>query len=1328
MSDVVVGVRLQADGSGFVGQLKLSRAELDALSASAKNTSAAFDAGRAASQNYATMAARLHAALDPMYTVQQRFNQELNEAEALFKAGAISSRVYADAVRLANDNLRAGAAAVQASTGAAQQHTQALGAQRAGYQQLGFQMQDVFASYASGTRLSVIAAQQAGQFASAISLIGQASGESTTRFGRFANFMGGPWGIAIGVGVTALGALLAALDSSKEKTKDAEDAFVSLADKLDRTKNSYEAVIKATREYNDEQARSRQLTLDAAAAVAVQTAENIRNAKSKLLGLQEQLREEQKLPALYGYTRDDGTVVASKENYRATQLRGQIAATQKELRELEQGAVNSVNVIATEMAKLQTDPRYAIEQGFKKLREEAAAARMPVETLTKRLAELNRQERAALEALKDNRSSAAKSIGGTLAAFGSPLAGARLTGRYNEQRPGHRHGGIDLAAPAGTPIYAPQAGVVDFTGRAGAYGNLLKLGHGAGTETRYGHLSRFAVEKGQAVKKGDVLGYVGSTGRSTGPHLHYEVLINGKAVDPTKASFLIDEVKIAAAAQKSEERLQEFGDKAANSIAQINAEFDEQPRLIDRANAATATLNELIKGLNSEQPLGFEQLIADAEQAKIVIKESLNRPFEEFMAAQRESAEIDKLLLAGRYDEAEALKVVLRLQEQQGPLSEAQLKAVLATVEGARRLSMVMRDQRALIQANLDAIDDMRGALEQTVAGMLRGKLSAGAILSSIGNSYIQITSKRIVESMFGDTLRQLEEQATGQDKVRKASDGIAGALDDGSKAVKGFADVVRAVTGAIAPRPGVNLAPGEGTAGLSSSVFGAITNAVSGGGANNADPRARREIVVVGSKPEAASSKDAGGAFIVDLVREISRAVGIELPAKLTDSLKGILGKLETSLAESFKGALLGSAASSLVLGKSGSNTGAMLGGAFGESVFKKAAPKLFSSLGDFGGPIGSIVGGLLGGLVGGLFKKTKSGGASIGLDAKGNAGVTGTAGNSDELKKQASGWGGTLVNQLDRIAETLGADLGAFNVAIGKRDSGWIKVSASGNAAATTGKKVTSDIIYNGKDEGEALMAALGNAISDGAIKGVSAAVQKALKSSSDVEKALKEALKVQDVEIAIGGIGAELAKQFKDFERQAAERVRIAREYGFDLTKLEERNAQDRLKLTQSLMAEQVGSLQDLIEQMTGGSLFEGSAIDQRQVILDKIAAAKTAADAGDEGAADKLAALLEQLNAVSREAYGTTGNFASDRQTILDTARDTIARANQRIADAQRASDPALAATNAALNENNDQNASIIALLESIQNGMVARSYATGQIDYSQLANLARTSIY
>ncbi len=94
------------------------------------------------------------------------------------------------------------------------------------------------------------------------------------------------------------------------------------------------------------------------------------------------------------------------------------------------------------------------------------------------------------------------------------------------------HAGIDLAAPMGTPIYATSDGVVSEANWRGGYGLLVALEHGAGLQTRYGHMSRMAVSPGQRVRKGEVIGYVGSTGRSTGPHVHYETRINGQAVNP----------------------------------------------------------------------------------------------------------------------------------------------------------------------------------------------------------------------------------------------------------------------------------------------------------------------------------------------------------------------------------------------------------------------------------------------------------------------------------------------------------------------------------------------------------------------------------------------------------------------------------------------------------------------------------------------------------------------------------------------------------------------------------------------------------------------------
>lgn len=104
------------------------------------------------------------------------------------------------------------------------------------------------------------------------------------------------------------------------------------------------------------------------------------------------------------------------------------------------------------------------------------------------------------------------------------------------------HAGLDLAGARGAPIYATADGVVHRAGWGGAYGNMIDLGHGKGIATRYGHLSRILVRAGDRVKKGEVIGRMGSTGRSTGTHLHYEVRVDGRAVNPTpylRASNLV---------------------------------------------------------------------------------------------------------------------------------------------------------------------------------------------------------------------------------------------------------------------------------------------------------------------------------------------------------------------------------------------------------------------------------------------------------------------------------------------------------------------------------------------------------------------------------------------------------------------------------------------------------------------------------------------------------------------------------------------------------------------------------------------------------------------
>lgn len=108
------------------------------------------------------------------------------------------------------------------------------------------------------------------------------------------------------------------------------------------------------------------------------------------------------------------------------------------------------------------------------------------------------------------------------------------------------HQGVDFGAPTGTPIYAAAAGVVTYSGRHGGHGNYVRLDHGGGLGTGYAHMSRIVARPGEMVRQGEIIGYVGSTGLSTGPHLHYEVYKGGVTVNPMSIRFS-QQVQLAGA-------------------------------------------------------------------------------------------------------------------------------------------------------------------------------------------------------------------------------------------------------------------------------------------------------------------------------------------------------------------------------------------------------------------------------------------------------------------------------------------------------------------------------------------------------------------------------------------------------------------------------------------------------------------------------------------------------------------------------------------------------------------------------------------------------------
>ena len=109
-----------------------------------------------------------------------------------------------------------------------------------------------------------------------------------------------------------------------------------------------------------------------------------------------------------------------------------------------------------------------------------------------------------------------------------------VTSGFGERRRTHIHKGIDIAAPTGTSIYAPGTGIVTYVGYKMGFGKVVKVSHGFGLETIYGHCSRIFVKEGDQIGRGKTIATVGNTGYSTGPHLHYEIRVDGLSVNPLR--------------------------------------------------------------------------------------------------------------------------------------------------------------------------------------------------------------------------------------------------------------------------------------------------------------------------------------------------------------------------------------------------------------------------------------------------------------------------------------------------------------------------------------------------------------------------------------------------------------------------------------------------------------------------------------------------------------------------------------------------------------------------------------------------------------------------
>ncbi|OHC96593.1 MAG: hypothetical protein A2792_19655 [Sphingomonadales bacterium RIFCSPHIGHO2_01_FULL_65_20] len=754
-------------------------------------------------------------------------------------------------------------------------------------------------------------------------------------------------------------------------------------------------------------------------------------------------------------------------------------------------------------------------------------------------------------------------------------------------------------------------------------------------------------------------------------------------------------------AAREAERLLDFTAQTEERVQRITEQFDEQPRLVDQVAKASRELDaiqaEVEKRLKG-QPEEIKKFAAAIDAARGPVEGALLRPFREMEEAGDRQLEQMMLVLQGRESEAEALQRIEQYQARNGDLTEEQRLAILAQVEAERELGRLIEARGRQLSIYNASIDDTRAALEDLLSGG-----SGRDFLKSMEQNFRQLQGRLLTEQLFGDALRKLEDLASGRDSLKTQTDKLVEELGKPGPKAQELADAMDAAAERINQAAQRIANPGLVTS---------VPNAVPAGSAGLGQiDKTTGEIVVQGGKI-------AKGPVEVSLdlkTFQFIKATGTEIGKAWLKPLENLIGtKLVNGIAGVFGGAVAGRA--------QGGDIGAILGGlksieglpdglkkvlggadgaggAFGGAVAGFRTSQIMDALGignsksgaAIGGAIGSaipipgadIIGSIAGGLIGQALKPTKRGSATI-TSVDGDAS---SRGNDQERIQASLGLAGSVQQRLRQIAEEFDAEIGSFAVSIGQRGKNF-RVDTSGSGKTKT-KRGAIDF---GQDEEAAVAFALRDAISDGAIKGLSAAIQKALNSNPDVDKAIKEALKVRDVEELLDGIGGKIRKEVRDFDRQADERLRIARAYGFDILEIERINAEERSKLIESILEDRVGALQDLLNDLVFGDLAEGTLSERRQRLLEEISKAEADAAKGVDGAADRLADLNRRLIQLSRDAYGTAGSeYASDRAQAIASAERIIQIENDRIRGTQEAAaetNRQLATANQLSNEQND----------------------------------------
>ncbi|WP_256869110.1 hypothetical protein [Sphingobium lactosutens] len=653
--------------------------------------------------------------------------------------------------------------------------------------------------------------------------------------------------------------------------------------------------------------------------------------------------------------------------------------------------------------------------------------------------------------------------------------------------------------------------------------------------------------------------------------------------------------------------LAEFGETAAERIQRINEAFDDQPRLIDRAAQATRELDDLIGDLERRKPAGYEGLIAQANEAKAVVKDGLVRPYDDFIARQREQLVIGDLLLDGRRNEAEAVRQILGMQRDMGPLDAARRQAIVDSVQALDQQAKSMERLQAEQQAFLAASSSIQSSIQQSIASIRADGFGAlGGLVNNVMGTFDNLLSDVVSEQLFGDIFRGINDEIRAATGVKSASEVVNDALMLMATKVEATGNALAAVTNEIAGGPV------------------AAAN-------DNGAQQAYADIVVNGRK--------AIGDPVTFMETTFTRLLAKALPE---DQAKNI-GK---EVAAAVQGAAYGQTAGGLIFGSGNDRLGSAIGGAIGNKVGEKVLGKgletIAKGLGDFAGPLGSIAGGILGGAIGGMFTSAKWGTAAVTGNADSDVSV---GGNKSAYRSNAGLAGTSIQSGLDAIAEQFGADVGGYNVSIGQYKGKW-RVSTTGRTGKLKGGSGRTDIKDFGENGAEdAIKYAIADAVKDGALEGLRASTQALLAASDDVEAQLQKALDFEDVfsrlksyKDPVGAALDTLDKEFKRLRGIFEEAGASAEEYA----QLEELYGIERAAAVKEAAEKVTASLKSLFDDLTVGN-------DARS-LRDRLVEAQANYDplaqrvaAGDTTAYDDYADAAQTLLDLQRQIYGSSEDY-------------------------------------------------------------------------------------